>query len=162
MMGRKPPLDVVRVVRARALDDAKAGALATAGAAQGARREAERAAAIEQAGRAREADAHAKELAERPERVSPRELAQLAAFELGAEARIDRLRASTRAASQQADDAGRADDEARALLVRAKGALEGVEGYQARARQAEEREEQARADEGAEEAFAARRPPRRI
>jgi len=155
---KKPPLEAVRVVRARKVDH-------TAEAMRNAAVEAER--ARTEAERARESEKHAREEAERAERseraslgerMSPRELAQLAAFEVGHQLENEKLAAKAAKAARDAD-AARAEELARrSKLAQARADLDAVEKHQSKWRTSEEKRAQEKTDEAAEESHAARRP----
>jgi hypothetical protein len=150
---RKAPLDVVRVVRARVVDDA-------ARSLRDARDSRERA-------KSAAADAHNREEETRSEAArrvaeekkqasSASDLAQLAAFEVGNAIAIERAAQEARAAAKRAEEAARLEEEKRASLVEAEASLSIVEKHQEKHRVREERARDARIDEVAEDAFAAR------
>ena len=160
-MPRKPPLEVVRGVRSRAVDEAAAVAREAAAKATGARDVAERAKEHERSVRA---SASARTLAEQDALApgaSPRALAQLAAFEHGLETKIAREAAKAREAERRAAEASLEEDVRRQGLVTAKGALDVVEKHQARTRAQQDKHDQEKLDETAEESHAARRRPLR-
>lgn len=153
---RKPPLEVVRVVRSKAVDEAAASLRTAVEQANAARAAA--IAAAERATRTRDGerstrDAEADELGRG---ASARDFAQLAAFEVGAEQRIAEAEARARASAAVARESTSVEDRARGSLVEARTALDVVERHQRAARTRADREADARQDEAAEEAFAAR------
>lgn len=157
-MPRKPPLDVVRVVRERSVDEA-AGALRKAADEKAeAKAIADRARREEQDERAAAEAKKAAESAALGASMSPRDLAQLAAFEHGASVRVERAAQRTAAAENREHASREEEDRKRDELVEARRSLDVVEKHQARWREAKVREDQAKIDEGAEESFAARRP----
>ena len=155
-VSKKPPLEVVRVVRARAVDDAAEKLRVAAARADAARALAEQARLAEETQRRDAADAHAREAAAVAGALSPRALADLAAFEHAAARRTEQAAAHASDAEDRALTIESAADRARALTAEARHSLEGVEAHQARWRAAHDAAEQTRSDESAEESFAAR------
>ena len=156
---KRPPLEAARVVRARKVD-ATVEEMRTAAAAA--------ARAGENAERARAAEREARENAERAEseeRVSletqtqrsARDLAQLAAFEVGHALEHERLAARTAATARDAETARDQELSQRSKLGTARADLHAVEKHQAKWRANEEKRVQDKADEAAEESHAARR-----
>lgn len=153
---RKPPLEVVRVVRSKAVDDASTSLRE---AAERARRAAEEARVAEERAahtRAHERAAVHAEGAELSRGASARDFAQLAAFEVGAERRVADATARAAERAAVARDAHAHEDRARAELTEARASLDVVERHQRDAAQKQARQDDARVDEAAEEAFAAR------
>lgn len=156
MSKRKPPLEVVRVVRAKAVEDASTSLRE---AAERARRTAEEARAAEE--RAAHTHAHEDaavraEGAELARGASARDFAQLAAFEVGAERRVAEATARAADRAAKARDAQKQEDRERAALTEARASLDVVERHQREAAEKQARQDDARVDEAAEEAFAAR------
>lgn len=157
-MSRKPPLDVVRVVRERTLDGAK----------NDLRRAADRAAEAEAASQrardeedAKRADAAAQIESERrglQASISSRDLVRLAAFEHGKQTEVARAAERSAVAQRRSAEANEERDRRRGDLVDARRALDVVEKHQARWSAAKDRSEQEKVDEAAEESFSARRP----
>jgi len=155
-VSKRKPLEIVRVVRARAVDDA-ARALREAEARAARARESEQAAkqrevAVRDEARTR-SDA---ELAELARGASPRDLAQLAAFHVGNEQAIGRARLEANAAERaRREEAERAERERRAL-IEARTSLDVVEKHQRTVAKRDEDAAAARLEEVAEDAHAAR------
>ncbi len=155
-MSKRKPLEVVRVVRARAVDDA-------ARTLREAEERAARAREVEEEARRREAEARAEARARTEQEVtvlskgaSARDFAQIAAFAVGNERAIERAREQSRAAEAKSKETKSAAERSRGTLIEAKTSLEVVEKHQASARKREDEAAAARLDEVAEDAFAAR------
>jgi hypothetical protein len=157
---RKPPLEVVRVVRARAVDDAAASLREAEIRAARAREQAEAARAREinvaEAARA----AERQEAAELAKGATARDFAQLASFAHGNERAVDRARAARTDADRTAASADQHAEGTRSVLIGARTSLEVVDRHRERVRVQEERAAMERTDEAAEDAFAARRTAR--
>lgn len=153
MSKRKPPLEVVRVVRAQAVDAAADSLRVAAESA----REAE-ALARSAEDTARQTRAHEQDVQRAEARAlgSARDFAQLAAFAIGAEQRIAAADERAHTSAAKARDERALEERAREGLVEARAALDVVERHQREAGRRAEREADARTDEAAEEAFAAR------
>jgi hypothetical protein len=153
----QPPLEVVRKVRAHALDQAiDAHRAAEQVEAQAARR-LEEAVAHTRAVRNDEHAALATERRRLDEGGSPGDHAQLAAFVIGSRLRIERAEAAERAARAELDRAAAVVAERRRATVEARAALAAIEKHQASARERAQAAADASLDEAAAEAHAARR-----
>ncbi len=156
-MAKKPPLEVVRTVRQRALDEA-------ARAMQSATRDRMTAEELAARATAEEANARAAAWARRTAEetalapaASPRELAQLAAFNLAEERRLQLAAERTTAATSLKAKAEAKENAQRTQVIASRTGLDVVEKVQAEWRALRDAAEQARVDEGAEEAHAGRR-----
>lgn len=156
-MVRKLPLDVVRIVREQQVDaaaTARREAAAATARAEGeliARRGAE----------ARRRDEAARTDAEAlsgfaQEGVSAADLAQHAAWRGAAAQRIEAAADASARAAGDLEEASRAEEQQREALVAARAELDAVERYRARVASQRDAEAQAKLDEAAEEAHAAR------
>lgn len=152
-VSKRKPLEAVRVVRDRAVDDA-ARTLALA--------EQRAADARARAGAARDEAAATRALAaeqiarEQRSATSARDLAQLAAFEAGRAIAVDQAQEQAGRVEAAARESDAAVDQSRASLAGARVALAVVEKHQDQARKRDDREREARIEEVAEDSFGAR------
>lgn len=152
-VSKRRPLEAVRVIRDRGVKDAARALTDAERRAEAARAEAEAAREAEASTRARARDALE---AERRTVATARDLAQLAAFAVGQSLAVERAQQQADAADGLARESSAKVDEAREGLVVARVALGVVEKHQERARVRDDRARDARTDEVAEDAFAAR------
>jgi hypothetical protein len=155
--GTNASLEAVRVVRANAVDDRATNARKAAQASAEARARADQARELDLRARHEAARAQDSERDALADGASPRDLAQLASFEVGVALERQRREARTVQVEREANACTERERAARAELEAARAALEVVERHQEKARKAEERRAQDRVDEASEEAHAGRR-----
>lgn len=155
-VSKRKPLEVVRIVRERSVDDA-------ARALRDAEQKAARAREVEEEARRREAETREEararteqETATLSRGASARDFAQLAAFAVGNERAIERAREQAAVAESKSKEAKAATERSRGTLIEAKNALQIVEKHQETARKRDDTAAAARLDEVAEDAYAAR------
>jgi hypothetical protein len=156
-MSRKLPLDAVRVVRAQQLDAAAAAREVAAAAT--ARAEAEL--AVRRGAEARSRDEAARTDAEAlsafvEEGGCAADLAQHAAWRGAAAQRIEAAAAASTRAAGALEAAARLEEQQREALLAARAELDAVDRFRARVAAQREADGQAKLDEAAEEAHAAR------
>lgn len=156
-MAKKPPLEVVRTVRQRALDDAARAMQTATRERQRAEDLAARAAHEESTARAAAESRRQSEESALAAAMSPRELAQLAAFELAERRKLELAAERTAAAAALEAKATEKENARRGDVVRSRTGLDVVEKVQDKWRADQRDAEQAAIDEAAEEAHAARR-----
>jgi hypothetical protein len=155
-VSKRKPLEIVRVVRARVVDDA-ARALRDAEATAARAREVEEQARKHEAETRDEARARTEQETNTLARgASARDFAQLAAFAVGNERAIERARAEAHAAELKTNEAKERAERSRGTLIEARSSLDIVEKHQAAVRKRDDEAAAARLDEVAEDAHAAR------
>ncbi len=152
-VGKRRPLEAVRVVRDRVVKDAARSLTDAERREQAARAAAEAAREAEASTRTRARDA----LDAEGRAVSTAgDLAQLAAFAAGQAMAIDRAKSLADDAATRARESAAKVSEARGELVSARVALDVVEKHQAEARARDDRARDRQTEELAEDAFASR------
>jgi hypothetical protein len=157
MQRKRPPLEAARVLRSKKVEANAEAVRHAAEAAERGRGEATRAEEAEQSARRELERTEREERASLESTFDARDLAQLAAFEVGHALERDRLAARTAAAARDAEKASAEELARRSTLALARADLDAVEKHQARWRTSEEKRAQEKADEAAEESHAARR-----